>query len=242
MRRELEREIGGGNGFPELFARLERIAFFVKNRHFRIVFANRAFFERLGFREEREIVGRDDFELFPRPLAEKFRADDERVLAEGAPMPGMVELFLDRQGLPGWYLTDKLPLLGKGGKPVGVMGTVQRYDQSRGLDSPDRLIAAAVRRMLERPGEVRSLSGLAEELGLSHRQFDRRFKAATGLTPRQFLLRARVQQACRRLLETRVPISEIALESGFCDQSAFTAQFRARMGMTPLAYRRRGGG
>lgn len=238
LRRDLELEAWGLGGFPALFAGLDQVAFFVKDRCFRIVFSNRAFFERFGFREELDIVGKNDFELFPRPLAAKFRADDERVLADGVAMPRMLELFLDRHGLPGWYMTDKLPLIGKDGRPVGIIGTVQRYDQARGLESPDRAVAAAVQRMLENPGELRSLRRLAGELGLSHRQFDRRFKAETGMTPRQFLLGARIQHACRRLLESGASLSEIGLEAGFCDQSAFTARFRERMGMTPLAYRR----
>lgn len=235
-------EIGHDAGFPRLFEHLDQVAFFLKNRKFQIVFANRHFFERLGFSSEDEIVGREDFELFPQPLAEKFRGDDQRVLRLGVAMPRMVELFLNRQGLPDWFVTSKLPVLGRDGKPVGIMGTVERYDQKRGLHSSDPAVATAVKRMLETPGEVNSLKTLAAELGLSHRHFDRRFKAATGLTPKQFLGRSRVQAGCRLLRQSDAQIAEIAFELGYCDQSAFTAQFRRRMGYTPHRYRKRFGG
>ena len=118
------------------------------------------------------------------------------------------------------------------------MGTVERYDHDRGLASSDAAIAKAVKRMLEQPGEIDSLSGLAQEMGLSHRHFDRRFKEDTGLTPKQYLGRSRVQSACRMLRQSDSPIAEIAIDLGYCDQSAFTAQFRQRMGITPLRYRK----
>lgn len=234
-------EIGLDAGFPHLFDRLDQIAFFLKNRQFQIICANRHFFERLGFATEAEIIGKDDFELFPKTLAAKFRRDDQRVLETGEEMARMVELFLDRQGLPDWFITNKMPVIGKNGRPAGVMGTVQRYNQSRGLKSTDPAIAEAVKRMLERPGEIVSVIELAGELKMSRRHFDRRFKEDTSLTPKQFLGRSRVQLGCQLLQQSDDPICEIALDLGYCDQSAFTAQFRRRMGLTPHRYRRQFG-
>lgn len=192
-------EIGHDAGFSRLFENLDDVAFFLKNRRFQIIFANRFFFERLGFSSESEIIGKDDFALFPKPLAAKFRRDDERVLQSGEEMGRMVELFLSRQGLPDWFITNKLPVIGKNGLPAGIMGTVQRFNQSRGLNSPDAVIAEAVKQMLERPEEIGSITELARQLRISHRHFDRRFKEVTGLTPKQFLGRSRIQRACQRL-------------------------------------------
>ena len=150
----------------------------------------------------------------------------------------MVELFLSRQGLPDWFVTTKMPIRDLAGNPAGIMGTVQRYNQKRGLNSADPAIAKTVRRMLEEPGGIDLLSDLAAELGMSHRNFDRRFKEDTGLTPKQFLGRSRVQLGCQMLQQTDAPIAEIAIDLGYCDQSAFTAQFRQRMGYTPNRYRK----
>jgi len=241
LQSSLIEDIGNHAGFPALFDNLDRIAFFLKNRDFQIVFANRFFYERLGFARESEIVGKNDLELFPKPLASKFRKDDEHVLATGESMPRMVELFLSRQGLPDWFITNKMPVIGIDGKTVGIMGTVQRYDQARSLRSQDRAVAKAVEMMLESPGEIESLSQLARDLGLSHRHFDRRFKQDTGLTPKQFLGRSRVEAACKLLRETKASIADIAFDLGYCDQSAFTSQFRTRMGFTPARYRKQMG-
>lgn len=231
-------EIGHRCDVRHLFDHLDQVSFFLKNRQFQIVAANRHFFGRLGFSEEGEIVGKDDFELFPESLARKFRTDDQRVLETGEAMSQMVELFLSRQGLPDWFVTTKMPIRSLTGNPAGIMGTVQRYNQKRGLNSADSTIAKAVRRMLEEPGGIDLLSDLAAELGMSHRNFDRRFKEDTGLTPKQFLGRSRVQLGCQMLQQTDAPIAEIAIDLGYCDQSAFTAQFRQRMGYTPNRYRK----
>jgi PAS domain S-box-containing protein len=231
-------EIGHHCDIRYLFDELDEVAFFLKNRQFQIVAANQHLFGRLGFKEECEIVGKDDFELFPKPLARKFRDDDRRVLETGEEMPKMVELFLSRQGLPDWFVTTKMPIRDLIGKPAGIMGTVQRYNQKRGLKSADSAIAKAVGRMLDEPGEINSIFDLAAELGMSHRNFDRRFKEDTGLTPKQFLGRSRVQLGCQMLQQTAASIAEISIDLGYCDQSAFTAQFRQRMGFTPNRYRK----
>jgi AraC-like DNA-binding protein len=67
----------------------------------------------------------------------------------------------------------------------------------------------------------------------------RKLRAALGLSPYELLLRTRIQSAAEALAKTSAPIINVALEHGFCDQSAFTQQFRKRTGMTPKEFRRR---
>jgi len=220
-----------------LFNHLKDVSFFMKDHNFKIVRANQHFYERLGFREESEILGKDDFELFPKPLAKNFRKDDEKVLNTSEAMLGLVELFLNRQGLPDWYITNKLPVMNGKRKVIGVMGTVQRLDQKDGLATSDELVAGVIARMHENPGNMSPFAEIAKSLNLSHRQLDRRFKDATGLNPQKFLNKKRIELACEKLRSHRNQISDIAIDLGYCDQSAFTAQFRQCMGMTPRKYR-----
>ena len=77
----------------------------------------------------------------------------------------------------------------------------------------------------------------ADKHRLSHRQLNRRFKEVTGLTPQQFSVQVRIEKACKLLKESSRSLTDIGYELGFCDQSAFTAQFRKRMSMTPKQYR-----
>jgi AraC-like DNA-binding protein len=230
-------ELGSNLEFLHLFDLLDKIAFFAKDRRFKLIFANRFFYERLELNSDEDWIGKDDFELFPKPLAEKFRKDDETVIKTGKPMDQMVELFLNPQGIPDWYVTNKLPLKSKTGRVIGIMGTVQRYDQTVSAITKDKKIATLLERMRQSPEGTVSMAEIAKDMGWSHRQLDRRFKGATGLTPQQYLIRVRIENASHQLRETEKPLSEIAYASGFCDQSAFTLQFRKRMGLTPRNYR-----
>jgi len=82
-----------------------------------------------------------------------------------------------------------------------------------------------------------SLAGLARLAGLSPYHFLRTFTRTTGVTPHQWLLRARLRDAAERLLTSRRPITEIALDAGFDDLSNFIRSFRAEFGAAPRRYR-----
>ena len=83
-----------------------------------------------------------------------------------------------------------------------------------------------------------SLSDAAAVAGLSTSYFARAFRQATGVPPHQWVIAERLAHA-RTLLETsRLPLAEIALQSGFADQSHFTSAFRRGTGTTPGQWRR----
>ena len=223
--------------FLEMLEALEGISFFVKDIGFRLIFANSYFFRRLGLRSEIELIGKDDFELFPEPLARKFRKDDETIMQSGRPLTGLVELFLNQQGIPAWYQTNKFPVFDLDGKVLGIMGTVQKYEKSSLTVSLDSKVETLAKEFRNEKNNPVSIPQLAKKIGLSHRQLNRRFKEATGLSPQQFQVRVKIEKACKLLRETEKALVQIGLELGFCDQSAFTAQFRKRMSMTPRQYR-----
>lgn len=239
LKSEFLLQLSPATHFEVLFDHLPGISFFVKNRDFRIVAANRAFWERLGARSEAEVIGREDFQLFPAQLARKFRADDEEVVATGRPKLKIVELFFNRQGLPDWYFTNKFPVFGRDGSVIGVMGTVQSYGGRKSAFVHHQKIDRAVTYLREHFREAINIADLAKRSGMSVRQFNRRFRELFGTTPRTFLVKTRVQAACEALRHSDRPIAEIALDYGFCDQSAFTQHFRRHMGLTPAAYRRK---
>lgn len=79
---------------------------------------------------------------------------------------------------------------------------------------------------------------LADLVRLSLRQFHRNFKKRFGIPPNQYLIRMRVTAAQNMLVSDNRPISEIAYTLGFADDTLFIRQFKARLGMTPLQYRK----
>jgi AraC family transcriptional regulator len=84
------------------------------------------------------------------------------------------------------------------------------------------------------------LADLAAVVNLSSYYFIKLFKQSTGMTPCQYLLQQRVQQAQELLAQQRqVAIADIALQCGFTNQSHFTKSFRRLVGTTPKVYRNR---
>jgi AraC family transcriptional regulator len=100
-------------------------------------------------------------------------------------------------------------------------------------------IATVLRRLESGFEAPQSLSDLASSVELSPYHFLRVFKGATGVTPHQWLLRARLRDAARRLVTTRDPVTRIALAVGFEDLSNFIRTFRAEFGASPREYRTR---
>ena len=82
-----------------------------------------------------------------------------------------------------------------------------------------------------------SLAELGLVAGLSRYHFLRTFKRVTGVTPHQWLLRARLADAASRLATSREPVTGIALDAGFEDLSHFIHSFRAEFGVSPRHYR-----
>jgi AraC-like DNA-binding protein len=100
-------------------------------------------------------------------------------------------------------------------------------------------IARVLRRLEAQGADRHALSDLARTAGLSPYHFLRVFKGVTGVTPHQWLLRARLREAARRLVTSRAPVTEIALDVGFDDLSNFIRTFRAEFGVPPSGYRGR---
>ena len=82
------------------------------------------------------------------------------------------------------------------------------------------------------------LDELAQACGLSRSHFARAFKTTTGVTPMQWLVSQRIDRAKTLLLNSALPIDEVAHHCGFTDQSHFTRAFLKVMGDTPGAWRR----
>lgn len=81
-------------------------------------------------------------------------------------------------------------------------------------------------------------SAIARFCGLSRFQFSRSFHAAFGITFREYLLRFRILEACRRLVAGGTPVTEIAFAVGFHDGSYFARMFRRYTGLLPSQYAR----
>ncbi|WP_076858696.1 helix-turn-helix domain-containing protein [Bradyrhizobium mercantei] len=83
-----------------------------------------------------------------------------------------------------------------------------------------------------------TLQEIAAELDLSVSHFSRAFRTSVGLPPHQWLLRQRISAAKQLMSVRELPLAEIAISTGFANQSHFTRVFSAAVGVSPAVWRR----
>lgn len=117
-----------------------------------------------------------------------------------------------------------------------------RAGSNRGSSPAAEARVTRVIRMIESHAyEEHRLDALAHEGRLSRYHFLRTFQQLTGLTPHQYVVRARLRLAAIRLLLDPSLILDVAHDAGFGDVSNFNHAFRGEFGLSPRAYRARWG-
>ncbi|MCQ4633563.1 AraC family transcriptional regulator [Shinella sp. CPCC 100929] len=95
------------------------------------------------------------------------------------------------------------------------------------------VLARVVEKIESDVAQVLTLDDLASEAGLSPFHFARAFRRTTGLAPHRYVLARRMDLAKNRILNTRLPITDIAASIGFENPHHFRRQFRAEFGVLP---------
>lgn len=128
-----------------------------------------------------------------------------------------------------------------------MLHTAIRTDQDRQrLSIPTRIgvrnprLAAVIARMEANLEEPISPAQLAADAGMSTRQLERLFRRYLNRSPKRYYMETRLARARNLLMQTELPIIEVALASGFSSPSHFSKCYRAFYGSTP--YRERGTG
>ena len=83
------------------------------------------------------------------------------------------------------------------------------------------------------------ITEMAQQIGVHPVYFARAFRQAFRCTPGEYLMRCRLRKAMPLLRGAKVPLSDIALQAGFFDQSHFTRAFKQHFGRAPNTYRKR---
>ncbi len=95
---------------------------YVKDSKARKIIANKANYTQAGYSEESAVVGKTDFEMYPRHLAEQFYQDDCTVLKDGLEVKDREEVVINTHGEECWQITAKLPIRDDHGQIVGLVG------------------------------------------------------------------------------------------------------------------------
>jgi AraC family transcriptional regulator, transcriptional activator FtrA len=110
----------------------------------------------------------------------------------------------------------------------------------RPVDNRERgSLSALLDKMRGRLGEPLRIAQLARLAAMSERTFMRRFRSATGMTPADWITRARLDRARELLESTSLPMDSIAERAGLGTATTLRHHFRRKVGISPVEYRRR---
>ncbi|MGS1001116.1 helix-turn-helix domain-containing protein [Burkholderia glumae] len=215
---------------------LPDVAFFVKDVQGRYVLANRTLAQRCGFKETSGLYGKTTEQVFPRRFGRSYLEQDMAAIHAGQPLADQLELHLYPGRQPGWCLTTKQPLRDAHGRVVGLAGISRDLKADEGSHPAYGRLADVVRYIQSHYVQPLNLKQLAAMAGMSVAQLERYFHKVFHLTPRQVLLKTRLD-AATALLVTHEKVTDVAARCGYTDHSAFSRQFKATVGVTPTEYR-----
>ncbi|HET9049905.1 MAG TPA: AraC family transcriptional regulator [Chiayiivirga sp.] len=226
-----------------LFDRLPDIVFSIKDRQGRYVSISETAAVRCGLKHRTDAIGTTAYDLFPKPMADRYTRQDERLFRTGKPIIDNLDLTVYRDGSAGWCLSTKEPLRDANGGIVGLACISKDLTEPSRAGLIDAALADTIDHVLAHLDEPLRIEALAQRAGLSQAKFDRRMKKIFQVSAGHYVIKARIDQATRLLAAGDTAIAEIAQHCGFSDQSAFTRQFRHVTGLTPGQYRQllRGG-
>jgi AraC-like DNA-binding protein len=126
------------------------------------------------------------------------------------------------------------------GRLAGLIGAMCTAWQ-KPVPDPDAAWAERAKKSLRRLRTLRKVdwAALARGLGVSERSFRRRFRQVSGMTPGDYHMQHRIEEARRRLLESDEKVADIALGLDFANEFHFSRRFKQMTGVSPCAYRER---
>ena len=119
----------------------------------------------------------------------------------------------------------------EGQSPYAVM--------TRPMETSDAPIADCQAWIAEHYATTNPVEKLVERSGLNARTFSRRFRAATGFTPIDYVQALRVEEAKQMLETDQCPIEDVGAAIGYEDPASFRRVFKRGAGMSPAAYRKK---
>lgn len=221
----------------DVLATVPHVMFSIKSVDGTYVAANRAFAERAGVEGQGDVVGRTAAELFPPDLAEQYEAQDRAVIETGHMLTNELEVITRPDRSYGWFLTSKSRWTDDTGAAAGVVCVSVDLRTAVDGTAPHSRLADAVDVARRRFAERLEVGDLAAAADMTVNQLERTARRVLGLTPKQLIMRFRLEEALRLITTTGTPLAEVAARCGYYDQSAFGRHFRKVVGSSPATYR-----
>jgi hypothetical protein len=104
---------------------------YFKDADSRIRFCSQTLAVITGHRDWREMVGKHDREIFPAAMAQVYEEEERQVFAEGRPLLGKTDPYMNEGGQTGYVQTNKWPLFDSDGKVIGIFGISRDITESK---------------------------------------------------------------------------------------------------------------
>lgn len=221
----------------DVLATTPGVMFCIKSIDGVYLYANLAFAERAGLKSPGDVVGKSARDIFPTELAESYEEQDAEIFSTGRMLTNELEVISTPGGDIGWYLTSKSRWTNAEGQPVGIVNISIDLRTSVSDTSAHKNLFRAVELVRKRFSENISVADMANAAELTASQLERLSNRVLGISPKQIIMRFRLEEALRLLETTDQPLVEIAAKCGYYDQSDFTRHFRRAVGWSPAGWR-----
>ena len=131
-----------------------------------------------------------------------------------------------KNGLPRLYLCSKIPLHDRRNKVIGLAGLNRPYEFSAGDSAGYSRLMSVITFVTENYARDIEVTDMAEHVLLSVSQLQREFSKSFGIAPNRYLREVRVGVVRHLLKDSDQPLSKIATDCGFYDQSHMTRHFK----------------
>jgi len=221
----------------EVLATTPGVMFCAKSVDLVYVLANQAFASRTMVDNPGELIGCRARDVFPAELAETYEQQDRSVLSTGRMLTNELEAVTGKNGEIGWYLTSKSRWVDDKGEPAGLVSISVDMKTPFSAAAPHAALARAVEVARQSFRTQTAVSEMTAASGLTTAQLERISARILGLSPKQLVMRFRLEEAFRLLNTTDQSMSDIALMCGYYDQSSFTRHFKRVVGWSPSGWR-----
>lgn len=111
---------------------------FIKDKNFKKILVNKKELEYLGFENEEDILGKDDFDLYPTESAVTSLAEDKQIFSTGIPIIDKETFNIKKDGNTNWFLTSKIPLKNEQGEISGLLGISYDINERKKLQEKQK--------------------------------------------------------------------------------------------------------
>lgn len=223
--------------FETILDSLPEVLVFLKDAAGRYVWGNQLLVTRAGLTSRADLPGRTADELFP-SLGASTLAQDLEVIRSARPSREILRCYRTaRRDERIWCVSFKFPMFDEAGNVLGLVGL------SKDLPRPDERhdsyyrLARFLSYIDDHLEENVRIADAAKHASTSMDALARVVQEVFNVTPKQLLMRKRLERACRMLENGNQTITEVSGACGYSDHSAFTRQFKATIQLTPVQYR-----